>query len=170
MTITLVVAAGRNGVIGRDGGLPWHLPEDLAHFKRVTMGGTMIMGRKTYEAIGRPLAGRRSVVVTRHRDWAPEGVTVVHSLDDALAACAGEPEVFVVGGGEIFRQVLGRADRVELTEVDQVPEGDVTFPPLDPAHWRETSRDERDGMAFVRYERVDGGGSPTPTGTGGSGD
>ena len=155
MTITLVVAAGRNGVIGRDGGLPWHLPEDLAHFKRVTMGGTMVMGRKTYEAIGRPLPGRRSVVVTRQHGWTPEGVTVVHSLDDALDACADEPEVFVIGGGEIFRQVLDRADRVELTRVDQTPEGDVTFPPLDPAQWRQTSREEREGLAFLRYDRVD---------------
>lgn len=152
MTLTLLAAVGRNGVIGRDNGLPWHLPEDLRHFKAVTMGHTLVMGRKTYDSIGRPLPGRRTIVVTRQPDWAADGVSVAGSLEQALSA-AGPDEVFVVGGGEVYAQALPLADRLLLTEVDQSPEGDAWFPAFDRQLWREVARDARDGYAFVTYTR-----------------
>ena len=156
MTITLLAAVGRNGVIGRDNDLPWRLPEDLQHFKRVTMGHTLVMGRRTYDSIGRPLPGRRTVVVTRQAGWAADGVTVAHSLLEALQAAVrdGDTEVFVVGGGEIYAQALPLAVRLLLTEVDQAPEGDAWFPEIDPSDWVETAREQRDGFAFVTYQRT----------------
>jgi len=156
MTITLLAAVGRNGVIGRDNDLPWRLPEDLQHFKRVTMGHALVMGRRTYDSIGRPLPGRRTVVVTRQAGWAADGVTVAHSLPEALQAAVrdGDTEVFVVGGGEIYAQALPLAVRLLLTEVDQAPEGDAWFPEIDPSDWVETAREQRDGFAFVTYQRT----------------
>jgi dihydrofolate reductase len=153
MTITLVAAVGSNGVIGRDGGMPWHLPEDLAHFKRVTMGGVLVMGRKTYDSIGRPLPGRTTIVVTRNPDWHADGVRTADSLESALALAGTGREVFVVGGGEIYRQALSVADRVLLTEVRLAPDGDTTFPSLDAGGWAETSREKGEGFDFVTYER-----------------
>ena len=152
MTLTLLAAVGRNGVIGRDNGLPWHLPEDLRHFKAVTMGHALVMGRKTYDSIGRPLPGRRTIVVTRQPDWAADGVSVAGSLEQALSA-GGPDEVFVVGGGEVYAQALPLADRLLLTEVDQSPEGDAWFPAFDRQLWREVARDARAGYAFVTYTR-----------------
>jgi dihydrofolate reductase len=156
MTLTLLAAVGSNGVIGRDNDLPWHLPEDLGHFKRVTMGHTLVMGRRTFDSIGRPLPGRTTVVVTRQRDWSADGVTVTHSLPEALAAAAGADgaRVFVVGGGEVYAQALPLADRMLLTEVDQAPEGDARFPVFDRTEWAETAREQHDGFAFVTYERT----------------
>jgi len=148
----------RNGVIGRDGRLPWHIPEDLKRFRALTMGHHIIMGRRTWESIGRPLPGRTSVVVTRDRDYSAPGVKVAHSLAEALAACAGDEEVFVIGGAEIYREALPRADRIYLTEVLADYPGDVRFPALG-AEWHEVSRDQprRDvdevGLAYVVYER-----------------
>jgi len=153
MTVILVAAVGRNGVIGRDNDLPWRIREDLRHFKELTLGQTLVMGRKTYDAIGRPLPGRRTVVVTRQPDWAVYGVEVAHSLEVALGLDDGK-DVYVAGGGEIYRQALPHADRLELTEVDQSPDGDVTFPIFDRAEWRETAREQRDGFAFAGYERI----------------
>ena len=155
MTVTLLAAVGRNRVIGRDNDLPWRLPEDLAHFKAVTMGHTLVMGRRTFDSIGRPLPGRRTVVVTRQPDWSAEGVAVAHSLPEALqrAVADGDTEVFVVGGGEVYAEALPVATRLLLTEVDQAPEGDTLFPEVDPADWSESARDQRDGFAFVTYER-----------------
>ncbi|HLU31008.1 MAG TPA: dihydrofolate reductase [Acidimicrobiia bacterium] len=149
----LVAAVARNGVIGRDGDLPWHIPEDLRRFKEMTMGGTLVMGRKTYESIGRPLPGRTTVVVTRQPDWSAPGVEVASSLESALEV-AGSDDVFVVGGAEIYRQVLerGLVDVLELTEIDADHEGDTFFPPLDPS-WRCTRREVRDGFTFSRYEK-----------------
>lgn len=151
MPVTIVAAVARNGVIGRDGDLPWHLPEDLRHFKELTMGGTLVMGRKTYESIGRPLPGRRTVVVTRQPDWSAEGVETASSLEDALAR-AGDGDVFVVGGGEIYRQALERADVLEITEVHTEPDGDVFFPEI-PAEFELVHRDGRDGFALTRWHR-----------------
>lgn len=149
--VTIVAAVARNGVIGRDGGLPWHLPGDLRRFKRLTMGGTLVMGRKTYESIGRPLPGRTTVVVTRQPDWSVEGVVVARSVKEALEA-AGDGEVFVVGGAEIYRQTMEVADALEITEVDAEPEGDTHFPEI--SHpWRMVRREVEDGLTFVRYER-----------------
>jgi dihydrofolate reductase len=152
MTITLLAAVGANLVIGRNGAMPWHLPEDLAHFKATTMGHTMVMGRKTYDSIGRALPGRRSIVITREQGWHAPSVEVAHSLAEALAL-AGPTEVFVVGGGDVYQQALPFADALMLTEVDQSPEGDAHFPAIEPLQWRETSRQPHDGFAFVTYER-----------------
>ncbi|GAB3606781.1 type 3 dihydrofolate reductase [Conyzicola nivalis] len=153
-SITLVAAMGRNRVIGLDGDMPWHFSEDLAHFKRTTMGGVMIMGRKTFDSIGRPLPGRRSIVITRSAEWSHEGVEVVHSLDDALALAGTSAPVFVVGGGEIYSQSLALADRLVLTEIDDAPAGDTYFPEWSRAEWVETARDTRDDLSFVTWERV----------------
>lgn len=134
--ISLIVAMASNRVIGRDNALPWRLPADLRRFKKVTMGHTLILGRKTHESIGRPLPGRKTVVVTRRTDWHPEGVEVVCSLDEALAAASDESEVFVAGGGEIFRELLPRADRIHLTRIDAEIPGDTTFPDFDTTAWK----------------------------------
>ena len=152
MTIILLAAVGANHVIGREGEMPWHLPEDLAHFKATTMGHTLVMGRKTYDSIGRALPGRRTVVMTSQIGWHAPSVEVAHSLAEALAL-AGPTEVFIVGGGEIYQQAMPFADQLMLTEVEQSPEGDVVFPTIEPAHWRETARQAHDGFAFVTYER-----------------
>ena len=158
--VTLVVAAAEGGVIGRHGAMPWHLPADLAHFKRVTMGHPIVMGRKTYASIGRALPGRLNVVVTRDRAFAAPGVTVAHSLDEALAACGDAAEVMVIGGGELYREALPRAARVHLTRVHASIDGDTYFPALEPAEWHETAREERladaanpHAMAFLTFER-----------------
>jgi dihydrofolate reductase len=160
--ISIIVAVGRNGVIGRDGALPWRLPEDLKRFKALTMGHVMIMGRKTYESIGRLLPGRRSVIVSRQAGYAVEGATVAPSLAEAIAAAGEIPEVFVIGGGEIYRAALPSAHRLLVTEVDASPEGDAFFPAVDIAVWRETARvahgpggtPDAPGFAFVDYDRI----------------
>ena len=152
MTITLLAAVGTNLVIGRDGAMPWHLPQDLAHFKATTMGHTIVMGRRTYDAIGRALPGRRTIVMTRQQGWHAPSVEVAHSLAEALAL-AGPTDVFVVGGAEVYRQAMPFADKMILTEVEMSPEGDALFPTFDPAHWRESVREARDGFSFVTYDR-----------------
>jgi dihydrofolate reductase len=162
--VSLIVAAAANGVIGRDSRMPWHLPEDLAHFKRLTLGHPVVMGRKTYEsilaALGKPLPGRTNIVVTRQAGFAAPGCIVAASLDAALAAAGAAEEVFVIGGAEIYRLAFERADRVYLTLIDAAFEGDATFPALDPAFWREAEHenhppagDRTFGFAFLRYER-----------------
>ena len=153
MPVTIVAAVARNRVIGRDNDLPWRIPEDLRRFKELTMGGVLVMGRKTYESIGRPLPGRRTVVVSRNPDLEIEGVEMAPSLEMALEIAGGD-DVFVVGGGEIYRQAMGVADVLEITEVDAEPEGDTFFPEIDPADWREVARAPGDGFSFVRYERL----------------
>lgn len=150
-SLTLVAALGRNRVIGADGSMPWHLPEDLRHFKETTRGGTMLMGRATWDSIGRPLPGRTSIVLTRDRSWNADGALVAHSLAEALT-CAPDEELFVIGGGEIYRETLPLADRLVLTEIDAAPDGDTFFPTLDDG-WVERGRDQRDGFAFVEYQR-----------------
>jgi len=162
--IAFVVARADNGVIGRDNALPWHLPEDLRHFKRLTVGKPIVMGRKTFESIGKPLPGRHNIVLTRDPDWRAEGVTVVPNLAEAIAAAgldprARAPEVMIVGGAHVYAEALPIATRVYLTEVHATPEGDTTLPAFDPAHWRETAREDHpaaDGRAaysFVTLER-----------------
>ena len=157
--VVLVVAVADNGVIGVDGELPWRLPPDLRHFKELTTGHVVVMGRKTFESIGRPLPNRTNVVVTRQPSYAAEGAVVVGSLDDALVEAALHAgDVMVIGGGEIYSSALDLADVVELTEVHLSPEGDAFFPSLDPATWREVSRESHEhediGFDFVRLERV----------------
>ncbi|WP_330473937.1 dihydrofolate reductase [Terrabacter sp. C0L_2] len=150
--VTMIAAVGRNGVIGDGLTMPWHLSEDLKYFKRTTMGHPMVMGRRTFDSMG-ALPGRRSIVITRQTGWSAPGVEVAHSLPEALELAAGAEQVFVVGGGEIYRQAMGYAARLLVTEVDQSPDGSVTFPPIDPADWVETARDEHPGYAWVTYER-----------------
>ena len=156
--ITLVVARADNGVIGKLGRLPWHLPADLRHFKRTTMGSAMIMGRRTYDSLPGLLPGRRHIVLTRDSGWRGDGAEVTHDVEAALAL-AGDGPVSVIGGAEIFALFESRADAVELTEVHLDAEGETIMPPFDPARWREVSRENRPaedglpGYSFVRLER-----------------
>jgi dihydrofolate reductase len=159
-TVSLVAAVARNGVIGRDNGLAWHLSSDLKRFKALTMGKPMLMGRRTWDSIGRPLPGRRTLVLTRDRGFRAEGAETVHDWDAALAAAAGT-ELMVVGGAEIYALALPQADRLHLTEVEAEPEGDVRFPAFDRARFRETFREphpagprDEHAFAFVDWERV----------------
>ena len=140
--IALVVARADNGVIGRDGRLPWHLPDDLRRFKRLTMGTAMIMGRKTFESLPGLLPGRRHIVLTRDRGWRAEGAEVVHDVAGAIAAAGDDAAVSIIGGADIFELFLPIADRIELTEIHGDMAGDVTLPPFDPARWREVSRED----------------------------
>lgn len=140
-TIVLVAARADNGVIGRDGTLPWHLPEDLAHFRALTLGKPVIMGRRTFESIGRPLPRRRNIVLTRDPGWQAHGAERAASLSEALAATADAPEVAIIGGGEIYAAALPLAHRIELTQVHASVPGDTYFPPLDPAEWTELWRE-----------------------------
>jgi dihydrofolate reductase len=162
MALTALVAAlARNRVIGVGNRLPWRLPEDLARFKRLTLGAPVIMGRKTRESIGRPLPGRRNIVVTRARDASWEGCVVARSLDAALAAADDAAVAFVIGGAELYAQALPRADRLYLTLIDADYAGDAWFPEFDAAAWREVARESgvsADGLgyAFVDYERTPG--------------
>ncbi len=152
-SVTLIAAVGRNRVIGADDDMPWHLPEDFAFFKRTTMGHPMIMGRKTFDSIGRPLPGRRTIVITRQPGWAHADVETAHSLTDALALAGPADEVFVCGGGQVYAEAMPWAHRLLITEVDQEPVGDVLFPEIDEEAWHETVRERRDGFAWVTYER-----------------
>ena len=160
MIVSLVVAVADTGVIGRDNALPWHLPDDLKHFKRVTLGKPVVMGRKTFESIGKPLPGRTNIVVTRDTNYRREGVTVVHSADAALAAAGEAEEVMVIGGADLFRLFLPRARRVHLTRVHGNVAGDVHWPPLDEDLWHRSDAqahpaDERHSyaMTFELWEK-----------------
>jgi dihydrofolate reductase len=158
--VSLIVAMARNRVIGVNNTLPWHLPADLKHFKALTMGHHIVMGRKTYESIGKPLPGRTSVVVTRNAGYAPPGVITANSLEGAISACGDENEIFVIGGAELYRQAIALADRVYLTEIDAQIPGDAYLTELDSKQWRETGReghmpDEKNAYPyqFVTYDR-----------------
>ncbi|HEY0026342.1 MAG TPA: dihydrofolate reductase [Allosphingosinicella sp.] len=159
--IVLVVARARNGVIGRDGKLPWHIPGDLKHFKRVTSGAPMIMGRRTFDSLPGLLPGRRHVVLTRDPAWGAEGAEVAHSPEAALALAGGE-RVSIIGGAEIFALLEPLATAVELTEVDYDADGDTVMPAFGSATWREVAREEhpadegRPPFAFVRLVRAGG--------------
>ncbi|QNN25402.1 dihydrofolate reductase [Planctomycetales bacterium ZRK34] len=159
--VSLIAAVSLNRVIGRQGGLPWKLPDDMKFFMRTTTGHTIIMGRKTWESFPGTLPNRRHIVITRQSDYTAEGAEVVATLDQALAlaADAGDREVFVIGGGEIYAQAIDRADRLYLTRVHAEVEGDVLFPEIDESRWRlmqqdEHPADERHAYAFtfIRYE------------------
>ena len=137
MKRSLVVAVARNGVIGRDNALPWRLPADLAHFKKVTMGHPVVMGRRTYESIGKPLPGRQNIVVTHNRGYSAPGCTVVGSLDEAWRAAGGADEVCIIGGTTLFEETLPIADVIHFTQVQADVEGDTFFPPFDRSEWQE---------------------------------
>lgn len=138
MTVEMIVACARNGVIGQDNKMLWHVPEDFAHFKQQTMGCPIVMGRKTWESIGRPLPGRKNVVITRQRDYVAGGASVVSSLQEALRLLEGEDKVFVIGGGEIYRQAMPLASRLWVTVMDRDYEGDTTFPTIDESRFADT--------------------------------
>ena len=138
--LTVVVAMDRNRLIGAAGGLPWHLPADLAHFKRLTLDGTLLMGRRTFESIGRPLPRRRSIVVSRDPDYRAEGYTVAPSPEAGLKSAAPAAEVFLIGGADLFAQLLPRCRRIQLTEIHDAFTGDTWMPPFGPG-WRETARE-----------------------------
>lgn len=160
MKLSAVVAASDNDVIGRGNALPWHLPADLAHFKRLTLGKPVLMGRRTFEAIGRPLPGRRNLVLSRG-GFQAEGVETVGSLDEAIARVGDVPELAVIGGGALYELALPRLDTIHLTRVHVTLEGDTLLPPLPASQWREVSRewrpaDERNplAMSFITLERI----------------
>lgn len=156
--LTLVVAIDAQRGIGIDNQLPWHLPEDLAHFKRVTLGKPIVMGRKTFDSIGRPLPKRRNIVITRNPGWSHEGVEVAGSLQAAIDLLNGEP-ASIIGGAQIFKEALELADRMIVTEIDHVFRCDTFFPPIDPAVWQETARESHHSdangydFAYVTYLR-----------------
>lgn len=167
--MAIVAAVADNGVIGAAGAMPWRLSTDLKRFKSITMGKPVVLGRKTYESIGKPLPGRANIVVTRDRAFRAEGVLVADSLETALALgrseaeAAGASEVMVIGGGELYRQAIGRAEKLYITHVRAAPFGDTRFPPIDPARWRVVSKEhvpsgEKDSAAtdFTVYQRLAG--------------
>lgn len=158
--ISLIVAMDKKRTIGRGKNLPWRLPADLAYFKKITMGHTVIMGRKTFESIGKPLPGRDNVVITQRADYHPEGCRVLHSVDEALTLNGKEKEIFVIGGAEVYRQFFPYAGRLYVTRIEEAFEGDVFFPEIDPEEWRLVSErrgrtDEKNPYRyyFCLYER-----------------
>ena len=161
MRISLVAALARDGVIGRDNGIPWRIPEDMARFRETTMGYPVVMGRKTWDSIPdrfRPLPGRRNIVVTRNVGWNADGAERAGSLEDALSLAAEAGDVFVIGGGEIYAAALPLADELLLTEIDAVVDGDTSFPPFDESTFEEVEREPHVSdaglpFAFVRYVR-----------------
>jgi dihydrofolate reductase len=164
MILTVIAAVARNGAIGKDNALLWRLPEDLQFFKRTTLGSPIIMGRKTFDSIGKPLPGRRNIVITRNTGWLAPGIEVAHSLDAALHLVADVPRVFIIGGAQIYAEALPRADEVILTEVDREFEGDAFFPAWDKAAFTEVSRETHHSpppndfdYAFVSYRKHSGG-------------
>jgi dihydrofolate reductase len=159
--MALIVAMDESGVIGREGRLPWRQPADLMHFKVLTMGKPILMGRKTFDSIGKPLPGRMNLVLTRKSDWAHEGAITVHSVEEALRRAAPAPELMVIGGADIFRLALPSTQRIYLTRMHANVEGDVRFPAIDWSMWRELERqefaaDEKHAysMSFVTLERM----------------
>jgi dihydrofolate reductase len=155
-TLTAIAAFARNRVIGRDNGMVWHLPEDWARFRKVTMGGVLITGRRTHESIGFPLPGRVTLVMTRDLSYTDDRVRIVHSVAEALEALHDYPDRrwWVSGGGEVYRLFWDHLTDLDVTEVHEEAEGDVLFPEIDPAVWRETARNSREFFDFVEYSRV----------------
>ena len=151
MRVSAVVAASENGVIGREGGLPWHVSSDLKLFKEITLGKPVIMGRRTWESLPRqPLPGRRNIVITRRADFVAESAELVHSVDEALAVCAGEAEVSIIGGGQVYAEAMSRTDRIYLTRIHLDVDGDTFLPELKASEWHEVER-----RRFARGERDD---------------
>ena len=152
--ITFYLARADNGVIGRAGAIPWHIPGEQRRFKAMTMGKPMVMGRRTFESFPAALPGRRHIVLTRDPAWSASGAEVARTREAAVTLAGDVPEIAVIGGVEIFRLFDDLADAVELTEVHQTPEGDAVMPPFDPARWREVAREDLDGYSYVRLERA----------------
>jgi len=160
MRISIIAAMASNRVIGRDGRMPWHLPAELRYFKLLTLGKPIVMGRRTFESIGRVLPGRRNIVITREQGWQFEGVDVMHNIDDALEAAGNEQEIMIIGGAELYRQMLYRVQRLYLTLIDADIEGDTYFPPFKWEEWKRLEKsyraaDEKNAyaMEFLILER-----------------
>lgn len=161
MILSIIVAAAENNVIGNKNALIWHVSADLKHFKQLTTGHAVVMGRKTYESIGRALPNRRNIVISRNPDFRPEGCEVVPEIAEALRLTADEDEVFIIGGGTVYREMWDKADRLYLTLVHATPEGDTSIPDIDPACWQEVARQdfkagEKDDYdySFIDYRRI----------------
>ena len=153
--VVLVAARATNGVIGRDGGIPWRIPADFAHFKRVTVGHPLVLGRTTFEGIGAPLPDRQSIVVTRDSSWAHEGVLVARSVEEAIELGAGLDDLVNIGGGaQVYEEAMAAATHQILTEVHLTPDGDAHYPEFDTTLWTETKRESRDGFDWVWWERA----------------
>ena len=157
--VSIIAAVARNGIIGRDNVMPWHLSDDLKHFRALTTGYPIIMGRRTHESIGRPLPKRRNIVISRDPAFVAPGCEVMPALEAALIACSDAPEIFVIGGAQLYAAALALADRLQLTEIHADFDGDTRFPQFDRRQWRETAREhgraEADfGYDFVTYERI----------------
>lgn len=154
--ITLIAGIAQNNCIGNNGTLPWHIPEDLKHFKELTTNKTVVMGRKTWESLPekfRPLPNRKNVVITRQTDYAvPDGVLTFSSTEDVFAQLATE-DIFIIGGAELYKQTIDHADALEITHINQTVDGDAFFPQINAETWREVSRKDHDGYSFVRYEK-----------------
>ena len=149
--LVLIAAVTRNGIIGKDGGMPWHLPADLQHFKRLTLGHPILMGRRTWDSLGRPLPGRRNIVISRQTGWQATGAEHAESLEAALQMVASDALAFVIGGAQLYAQALPLADRLELTEIEQHVDGDTRFPDWDRSRFVETARESHvapQGWAF----------------------
>lgn len=154
--VVIIAAVATNRVIGKDNQLIWNIPEDMAHFKALTAGHTVVMGRKTWESLPprfRPLPGRRNIVISRQADYAAPGADVTHSLENALKLASTAEIAFVIGGEQIYAQAMALADRLEITEVDLEPEGDAWFPEISTVNWKKTSKTDGSGYAFVTYEK-----------------
>jgi dihydrofolate reductase len=156
LELAIIVARAKNGVIGVNNTLPWRLPEDLKHFKNTTLGHPIIMGRNTWESLGKALPGRRNIVVSRNPDYEAADAEVFESLDDAIDACSGSDKVFIIGGAQIYDEALIYVDKLIITEVDIEVDGDAYFPNVDEMLWKEVSREEHHngeiGFSFVTYE------------------
>ncbi len=161
MKLTLIAAMDPNRVIGKDNDLIWHFPKDLKHFKTKTSGHSIVMGRKTYESVGKPLPKRRNIVITRQKDYSAQGIEVVNSLEEALSLTKGEDEVYIVGGAEVYKLALSKADRMELTFIEKEYEGDSFFPNWDESNWEITSTERHEAdesheapFTFVQVNRI----------------
>ncbi len=155
--IAIIVATAKGGVIGCKGRMPWHLSEDLKYFRRTTMGASVVMGRKTFESFEGLLPGRANIIITRNADYKAEGAIVVGSLEEALVKAreqGDDKNIFIIGGGEIYRQAMDLVDRLYITEIDMEVEGDTTFPEMSPEKWVESSRESHAGYAFVVYDKI----------------
>ena len=154
MTISFVVAMGRNKVIGRNNSLPWNMPADMKHFKKLTLGKPIIMGRKTYETIGKPLPNRKNIIITRDQDYKAEGCIVAHSIEESLQSAENAEEVMVIGGAQIYKEFLPKANRIYLTIIDHDFEGDTHFPEYNEEEWQEIEREEHKADEENKYDYV----------------
>ena len=159
--LSLIVATSENDVIGNKNSLPWHLPADLLHFKKITMGHPVLMGRKTFESIGKPLTGRTNIIITRQEGYEKPGCITAQSIDEAINLCMEEDEVFIIGGADIIAQSLDRVEKVYLTRIHEAFDGDTFLPPFLPARWKESRREDRGpdekndyAFSFIELERI----------------